>query len=271
MKLLLVFLCILVTGTTVNKETNYTASTPAGQGVREFFGISQSDSIDFIRWHLKIIDRKEFNLSCSYGIAKPNTNGFINEKKVTLKGTASFNEGVLVLNQSGKKLSMQVLNDNIMHLLNKGGGMMVGNGGWSYTLNAMNKLPAPATKLTTKNFEFKDSVVFEGRTPCRGVEELFIGRVRPECYKKKWLVTLYRSYGGATTGTYKIGTVESKKGKWKLKKSGEGKIIYSLDLNNGNTLDLLHVDANIVYMMDVKGEILVGDHDFSYSLNRRMR
>jgi hypothetical protein len=272
MKSLLVFLCMLIAGHKFNKEVNYTASTPAGRTVRDFLGISQADSIDFIRWYLKIADQKEFDLSCSYGIGKPNTNGFIDEKKVSLKGTANFNNGILTLNHLHKLLSMQVLNHNIMHLLNKDGSMMVGNGGWSYTLNAINPLPASEIKLATKNTGFTDSIIFEGRTPCRGMEELMIGKTRPECYKKKWLLSLYKSGSNATSGRYKIGSAaEPKTGNWKLKKNDDGKIIYSLDLNNGNTLDLLHADKNILYIMDVKGGLMVGDHDFSYSLNRRIK
>lgn len=261
---------MVLAGNMVDKEVNYTASTPAGQAVRDFLGINQGDSIDFIRWQLRILDKKEFNLSCSYGLSKPNTNGFIDEKKVSLSGIVSSQGGVIMLNNAGKLLAMQVLSDNIMHLLNRDGSMMVGNGGWSYTLNATSQLSAAEIKPTAKHGSFKDSIVFQGRTPCRGVEELLIGRIRPECYKKKWVVTLYKSNPGATSGNYKLGTVETKKtGRWKLKTNDGRGIIYSLDLNNGNTLDLLHVDVNIVYMMDTKGQLMVGDHDFSYSLNRR--
>ena len=114
-------------------------------------------------------------------------------------------------------------------------------------------------------------MAFEGRTPCRGIEELMYGTTRPDCYKKKWLVRLYKNVD-AKSGTYKIGgTVPSKTGKWKLKENAGGKIIYSLDLSNGNTLDLIQTDANIVYIMDTKGGLMVGDHDFSYSLNRRIK
>jgi hypothetical protein len=272
MKSVLLFLCILTSGNIFGKEMSYTASTPASYTVRDFLGIDQADSIDFIRWKLTIIDSKEFDLSCSYGICKPNTNGFMAEKKVTLKGSVNFNDHVLTLNHNGKSLSMQVLNRNIMHLLNKDGSMMVGNGGWSYTLNSLNQVPTSEIKLIVKNTNFTDSIVFEGRTPCRGIEELMIGQTRPECYKKKWLVSLYKSTPAANFGTYKIGsTVASKTGKWNLKKDDAGKIIYSLDLNNGNTLDLLHVDENIIYIMDEKAGLMVGDHDFSYSLNRRRR
>ena len=103
MKPLFLFL-FLLTGGHVDKEMNYTASTPADSAVRDFLMISQADSIDFIRWKLKIADLKEFTLSCSYGIGKPNTNGFIDEKKVQLKGTVSFSNGILTLNHHGKSL-----------------------------------------------------------------------------------------------------------------------------------------------------------------------
>jgi hypothetical protein len=81
MKAILLFIYILFPGKKLDKEMNYTASTPAGNEVRDFLGISQVDSMDFIRWKLKIIDGKEFNLSCTYGIGKPNTNGIHRRKK----------------------------------------------------------------------------------------------------------------------------------------------------------------------------------------------
>lgn len=271
MKSLLVFLCILIAGHPFDNQTNYTASTPAGPAVREFMNISQSDSIDFIRWHLKIIDRKEFNLSCSYGLSKPNTNGFLDEKKVELKGAADFKGEILSLKHAGKMLSMQVLNDNILHLLNNDGSMMAGNGGWSYTLNAITQAPASEVYLKQQFISFKDSIVFEGRTPCKGIEEMMMGTSRQDCYKKKWLVYLYKNNPAATSGTYRIGsTAGAYTGKWKLK-DGSVKTIYLLDLNNGRSLSLLQVDKDIVYLMNTKGELMVGDHDFSYSLNRRER
>jgi hypothetical protein len=158
-----------------------------------------------------------------------------------------------------------------MHLLNSDGSLMVGNGGWSYTLNSMTEVNTSEVSLKQTAISFKDSIVFEGRTPCKGIEEMMIGRSRPECYKKKWLVYLYKNNPDAISGTYKIGsTVGAYKGTWKLKESA-GKKIYHLDLSNGRSLSLLPADNNIVYLMDTKGKLMVGDHDFSYSLNRRIR
>ena len=69
-----------------SKETNYTASTPADRVVRTFLGISLADSIDFIRWKVSLTDVK-YTLECTYGIGKPNTNGFYDPKTINLSGT----------------------------------------------------------------------------------------------------------------------------------------------------------------------------------------
>src|SRR5688500_10154480 len=118
MKLFLLSSLLLFASTTFGKELSYTASTPAGKQIRNFLGINQSDSIDFIRWHLKIIDAKQFTLSCSYGLSKPNTNGFVHENKVTFSGMITHKDDVLGLNFDGKTQSLQILNNNILHLLN---------------------------------------------------------------------------------------------------------------------------------------------------------
>lgn len=250
-------------------EMNFTASTPAGKTIRTFLGIDQRDSIDFIRWKLRVTDHKTFDLSCSYGMAKPNTNGFIGDKNVGIRGSVTVNDGTLTLSYEGKRLDMLVLNSNIMHLLYSDGTMMVGNGGWSYTLNTAGSPVSEGIALKAKSVTFIDSVVFDGRTPCKGIEELMMNKTRPECYKKKWRVTLYKDPSSPTSGTYKIGTVEARTGKWKMKIHSTGRPVYILDLNNGNTLNLYHADENIVYLMDRNDGLMIGDHDFSYSLNRK--
>jgi hypothetical protein len=269
MKVIIFALMLIIGSDAFAKEINFTASTPAGKEVRDFLGISLKDSIDFIRWQLSIIDDKSFELECKYGISRPNTNGFIDEKSVRWHGATEFAGGRVILKHGTKSVSLQLLNPNIMHLLNKDGTMMIGNAGWSYTLNAMQQTPTQEIKLNSFKTHFEDSVVFVGRTPCRGMEELMIGKTRPDCYKKKWMISMYKDNPKAKTGTYRIGTTQSRNGKWTLKNDKAGNIIYSLDLNNGNTMDLLQTDENIVYIMDPKGGVMVGDHDFSYSLNRK--
>ena len=268
MKAILFIACLLFTAYSYAEELNYTASTPANSTVRQFLGINQNDSIDFIRWNLKINDR-EFNLSCSYGIGKPNTNGFIDEKKVQLNGSVSYENETLRLNARNRSLSCHILNQNLLHILHQDNTMMIGNGGWSYTLNSKQEVHTTEVNPKVKDISFNDSVVFIGRTPCKHAAEMLYKENRSECYKMKWLLSLRKDSRTASSGSYRLGASGQIKGKWKMKENAEGRIIYQLDLNNGNTLEFVQIDENIIYIMDKEGGLLVGDHDFSYSLSRR--
>src|SRR5687767_14552277 len=117
MKAFILFLFLIANSCVSAKEKNYTASTPADKNVRNFLGINLKDSIDFIRWNLKLTDDSEFKLSCSYGIGKPNTNGFIDEKKVEIKGVLAKQGNVYMFSAGGKSLSFVELNQNLLHIL----------------------------------------------------------------------------------------------------------------------------------------------------------
>lgn len=250
------------------REMNYTASTPANKTVRQFLGIDQKDSVDFIRWYLKISDENQFELNCSYGIGKPNTNGFIDEKKVQLKGSVKREGTTLNLHANGRSLAFHVLNDNLLHILNEDKTMMQGNGGWSYTLNSMTQIATTKVNQVVKTIAFNDSIVLIGRTPCKHVARMINKERNANCYKLKWKVILYRDNPSVSFGTFNMGARGQIKGKWKTTDINN-KTVYQLALDNGNTLELLPVDKNVVYLLDADGSVLVGDHDFSFSLSRR--
>src|SRR5688500_15765609 len=69
-------LCFIFFSCVSGREKIFTGSTPANQPVRNFLGISLTDSIDFIRWKLSFEENK-YSLSANYGIGKPNTSGFM--------------------------------------------------------------------------------------------------------------------------------------------------------------------------------------------------
>jgi len=48
----------------------------------------------------------------------------------------------------------------------------------------------------------------------------------------------------------------------------DGRIIYKLHSDNNEVLHLLKIDDNILVFTDQQGKLLVGDEDFSYSLNK---
>ena len=118
MKLIATFLSFTLLVSCANsKETNYTASTPAAPLVRTFLGISLTDSIDFIRWKLSLTDNK-YSLECNYGIGKPNTNGFYDEKKVLLSGNVKRENNNYILENGNHVLKLVELNANLLHIVN---------------------------------------------------------------------------------------------------------------------------------------------------------
>ncbi len=116
------------------KGVIYIGSTPANTVVKSFLAIPLSDSIDFIRWKLEIDDHK-YQLSCNYGIGKPNTNGFIDGgKKIELTGNYRKEKNYYYLQINNKILVIAMLNDHVLHLAGENKNLLIGNGGWSYTL-----------------------------------------------------------------------------------------------------------------------------------------
>src|SRR5205814_10602212 len=89
-----------------------------------------------------------------------------------------------------------------------------------------------------------------------------------------WYIILYELGEKNGTGTYKVfGTpyrkAGGKKGNWKLITGKDGRIIYQLNDDNGRGfLFLLKLDENILVFTDAGGKLLVGDKDFSFTLNR---
>ena len=273
MKILATFLAITFFVSCANsKETNYTASTPADPIIKKFLGIPLTDSIDFIRWKLSLNDLK-YSLECNYGIGKPNTNGFYNGgKKIALSGPVKRDKNTYLLHNGNQILKLIELNANLLHILNEDNSLLKGGGGWSYAIN--NIIPSANDKvsITAKQTIIKDSIAFEGRTPC-GVP----GIIEPgkECYKLKWLIVFYGDPAKKEPDTYKLlGTpyrVEGgRRGNWKIMAGKDGRIIYQLYDEKGNPfIHLLKLDEGVLIFTDAKGNLLVGDHDFSYTLNRR--
>ena len=254
------------------KEKSYTASTPAGKVIKSFLGIPLADSIDFIRWKLTIRDN-DYVLQCNYGIGKNNTNGFINGgKKIELKGDAKKEKSYYALQNGNNTLHIAELNEDLLHLLDDNKAMLVGNGGWSYTLNSLTASFSDQVNLATHKAQLKDSLDFEGRTPCKIPGIVPAGM---ECYKLKWRIILYGDPKTNEPGSYKIfGTTwrqkSPKTGNWKIITAKDGRITYQLNDEKGEKLlYLLKLDENIVIFTDASGKLLVGDEDFSYTLNRR--
>ena len=274
MKIVNVLLCMLVfISCASSKEKNFTASTPAGTVVRSFLGISPEDAVDFIRWKLTL-DNNKYSLQCNYGIGKPNTNGFINSgKNIALNGTLQKEQNRWTLQHDDRVLKMIELNSNLLHLLDENNQLLVGNGGWSYTLNNIDPVLTNDINITAQQGSLKDSVIFDGRTPCEVPGIIPSGM---QCYKLKWRFIFYSGNGNEEQGQYKIkGTawrnIESRTGSWKIIRKKNNQLIYQLNDEKGNALIyLLKADENILLFTDAAGKLLVGNEDFSYTLNKKL-
>lgn len=268
---IIIFYFFLFASCASSKETNYTASTPASVLVRNFLGIPLTDSIDFIRWNLTLTD-VNYTVKCNYGIGKPNTNGFYDGGKVvSFSGSVKKDKNIYVLQNGKHGLKFTRLNNNLLHILNEDNTLMIGGGGWSYAINNTKPSPNAQLMLPVKETVIKDSMAFQGRTPC-GVPG--VSKTR-ECYKLKWYLVLYGNPVKNEALTYRVlGTgyrlEGGRKGKWVIRTDKNGKIIYDLLGENGKSLfQLLKLDEGVLIFTDEKGNLLVGDHDFSYTLNRK--
>lgn len=273
MKAICFFLCMLLFASSSTwAENAYTGSTPANAAVRAFIGISPAEPVDFIRWKLTFYGNR-YELQCNYGVGQPNTNGFVNGgKNNVLKGEYRKEANTYQFHNGNQALKAVEFNSDMLHLLNEDKSLMVGNAGWSYTLNNLNPSAPGRINLVARPARLADSLVFDGRTPCNIPGLLTPGRT---CYKIKWTITLYANAGRNMPLTYKIrGTAWRNQGfttgTWKIITAPNGQVTYQLNNDDGTaSLYLLQADERILVFTDAKGRLLVGDEDFSYTLNRR--
>ena len=254
---------------TKGTDRTFIGSTPAASDVRNFLQIPLADSIDFIRWKI-VLSENSYQLNCNYGIGKPNTNGFINGgKTITLKGTLNREKDVYKLLNGQRSLMMVSLNDDLFHLLDKNKKLLIGNGGWSYTLNNASPKHLSVLNFTSDKAIARDSMVFDGRTPC-GVPGIV--EQGKNCYKLKWRITLYPKAGNEIAKCKILGTgmrPYGKAGKWNIVNAKNGKVVYEISDDDGKPLlHLLKLDENVLAFIDSDGKLLVGNEDFSYTLNR---
>lgn len=270
MKLLpICILFIFVNSCAHSKEpATYTGSTPANAVVKAFLGIPLKDSIDFIRWKLVVNDNR-YELQCQYGISKAGTNGFVEKKLAAFSGAIKKEGNYYHFVNGSREMILLKINANLFHIVDGNKSMLIGNGGWSYMLN--HTAPVKSTELSI-HFNEKDAgrpMAFEGRTPCSGLSK------RPQCQKMKWYFVFYSDSITGKPSYYlegsRIERQESKyKGRWEVIAGKEGRVIFKLaPTTTADPIYLVRAGENILYFTDAQGNLLVGDEDFSYTLNRR--
>lgn len=280
------------------QDITLVGSTPGDSLIKTMLTIPQETIVDFIRWELNLTSDgnrpQAFSLNLEYGEAQPNTLGFkqggqkqILEGSYIISRNKNSSEAKMVyefknsVNRSAFYLVR--LTENLFHLLTPDQDLMVGNGGWSYTLNRRDPVPissnltASAIKTPGEANDTTLQVVYDGRTPCREIARDRRLAVTPDCFKLKWRLILNRDPGSRRPGTYQLRWINRKetdfRGSWTIRQgtpSYPHALIIVLDPEKPDrSISLLVGDKNVLYFLDPENRPYVGNGDFSFTLNRK--
>jgi hypothetical protein len=188
---------------------------------------------------------------------------------------------LILKTQNGITLSFRKLDSNHLHALDATGNLLNGNGGWSFTLNKVGGvIPAAKAVTRTSATSYKEtfaSRAFHGRTPCQEIAREAKITVDHECFKLKWIITLYQDSAAQSPSHYEMNRTQHRKslikGKWKIyttKINNKDEVIYELDPDNPEvSMRFMKGDDNVLFFLDNNFNLLPGSDEFSYTLNRR--
>lgn len=291
----LLLICIFLTASCSAGNTNpaiiLIGSTPGDEPIKARLTIPAETKVDFIRWNLILDDKSTFVLHIAYGESKPNTLDFKSTGKQTFKGTY-----LIVNNQEENRLtqiykfksddlpeviSLVKISENLFHILTPQGKLMIGNGGWSYSLNRKTYFDSGEILISSPKSDDKSlQLVYDGRTPCKKIAaEHSEMSASPSCFKLKWKLILNRDSATYLPTTCTIRTIVDNQprdvtGRWAIIKgtaTNAEAIIYNIQADNLAEPILLFVgDENVLFFLDKNNEPFIGNEDFSFTMNKRV-
>lgn len=265
-------------------------STPGDAEIKSLLVIAADKAVDFIRWDLSFDPSgNEYILNINFGEGQPNTSGFKGDgEKRAILGRYSVAKNLerkvytFSSPQLAGPISLVEISDNVFHFLTSTNRLMVGNGGWSYTLSRKERVSVGAPSLTTLATALLDDrspeVIFDGRTPCvdLGRADLQLGS---ECRKLKWKLTLYRNPNTGRPTAYRLQSTMNRpraiEGKWTLingMHANPRALILQLDPDKADaSISFLVGDDNVIFLLKKDHQLLAGNGDFAFTLNRRQQ
>jgi hypothetical protein len=272
--------------------------TPCSNGARPAPQIPLDVECEMMIWHLTLNQdaatgaSTTYELRSTYGMSQPNTTGIkgggtplnLEGTWAIVEGTASSPDAVVYqLNPDDPEMSISFvkISDNLLHVLSPRQALMIGNGGFSYTLNRTDQRIAPdvpAEDVLTERLPAirvidPDGMVFDGRTACADVVYDFTQFPRSDdCLKIKWRLTLHQEVAtGAPTTYLFMGTQTEHGGTWEAFRSGlyPGAFVYALTpVGSEQATYFLKPDDNHLYLLDTDLTLMVGDATWSYTFSK---
>ncbi|WP_316784584.1 hypothetical protein [Pedobacter frigiditerrae] len=277
-----------------DKTISLVASTPIGKELQTTFGVSSANEYDFMKWELNLNqNNQQFILDLNYGESMPNTTGFINGgKKAQISGTYTANTGQignlsgkiyeLKDTKTGNRFSFLQIDEHIFHLLSAKRTLMVGNSGYSYTLNNnnLNKTDSTSPSLIMAKLADNNKAIqlsFAGRTPCEEIATDNKLTVSEGCFKIKWSIVLNRDPQTLKPSTFTMRRInigpDTLIGNWQVLKGITAQpkaLVYQLkSTNTKETYNLLVGDDNVLFVLDQHFRLYPGNKLHSYTLNVR--
>lgn len=270
--------------------TEFVGSTPCDEPARRFLGIG-NPACEQITWELALTDPASgpFELRAVYRMPIPGSPNHLDEgRPLQLRGAWTSAPGtglhvgrtIYTLTTRGRSLQFALLEHDLLQLLTADEKLMVGNAGWSYTLNRRDRSAARVPRqMEAISGGAGLAGEFEGRTPCQEISKQLNLAVDGGCLKLKWGFTLLQDPATGRPTTYKLeGTLyrdgelhraAPRTGKWSvLRDRSTGALIYRLERDGGSYMLLMRADENVLFFLDKEGNALVGNQSFSYTLNR---
>ena len=140
---------------------------------------------------------------------------------------------------------------------------------------------AAKDNIISESITFKDPPtgadiygIFEGRTPCTPISRQLGAATDPDCDHLKWQIILYHDTLTLAPTVFVLSTElfdrRPLKGKWEIadKKNTAGTLLALHYSPNRKPLHLLKGDDNVLFILNDNGQMLTGNADFSYTLNR---
>jgi hypothetical protein len=281
-------------------STVFVGSTPCAEPVRALLEIPRAANAELIEWELTLNEAAgsaagaTYHLRYRFGRTRPNQPGLDAdapqlERRGTWRADAGTRGSASPIVKLDGSVSLMRVGETILHLLAPDGSLMVGNGGWSYSLSRRDAVEKdvdahvvaadPGDPSRTTSRETGPSVfgVFDGRTPCQGIARELGVAARPGCAKAKWRLTLFQDPNTHQPTTYRLeGSLygsHPREGSWRIARGTTilpAAEVYELAAVNGEAAaSLLKADDRVLFFLDRNRRPLTGNARNAYTLDRR--